>query len=214
VAADTVSDRVLNRTLLQRQHLLARSRTDPMAMIEHLLGLQAQEPLPPYLSLAARCEGFDPAAVSDALADRSAVRLLLMRGTIHLVTVRDARLLRPFVQKLLDKVARTSVPARPAAEVPADDVRRAVDDLLAELGAVDWRGWALAEEELEPGLRSAAAPVRGPNGRVVAAVNVSTATARVTREELVETFVPGLLRTTAAISLGLGFRERSAALAR
>jgi IclR family pca regulon transcriptional regulator len=89
-----------------------------------------------------------------------------------------------------------------------------VDDLLAELGAVDWRGWALAEEELEPGLRSAAAPVRGPNGRVVAAVNVSTATARVTREELVEQFVPALLRTTAAISLRLGFRERSTALAR
>jgi IclR family pca regulon transcriptional regulator len=89
-----------------------------------------------------------------------------------------------------------------------------VDELLAELGAVDWRGYALADEELEPGLRSAAAPVRGPNGRVVAAVNVSTATARVTREQLLEQFLPALLRTAAAISARLGFRERAAALAR
>jgi IclR family pca regulon transcriptional regulator len=87
-----------------------------------------------------------------------------------------------------------------------------VDDLLAELAAVEARGYALADEELEPGLRSAAAPVRGPNGRVAAAVNVSTATARVSQEQLLAEFVPALLRTTDAISTRLGFRACSPSL--
>ena len=56
-----LSRRTLNRTLLRRQHLLARVDGDPLAMAEHLLGLQAQEPLPPYLSLAARLESLRPA---------------------------------------------------------------------------------------------------------------------------------------------------------
>ncbi|NUR09060.1 MAG: winged helix DNA-binding domain-containing protein [Nocardioidaceae bacterium] len=127
-----LSHRVLNRTLLQRQHLLARTEADPLAMAGHLLGLQAQEPLPPYLSLAARLHDFDPAALSAALEDRSAVRLLLMRGTIHLVDPRDAWLLRSFVQGFLDKVARTSVTARDAVDVPVDELAPAVSEVLAD----------------------------------------------------------------------------------
>jgi hypothetical protein len=55
-----LSHRVLNRTLLQRQHLLERTTMPALAMSEHLLGLQAREPLPPYVSLWARIAGFDP----------------------------------------------------------------------------------------------------------------------------------------------------------
>ena len=114
--------RVLNRTLLHRQHLLERSPTDPLTMVEHLLGLQAQDPLPPYLSLAARVQDFDPRAISDALAERRVVRVLLMRGTIHLVTPVDALVLRPFVQPHLDKVTRNSAVSKPAADVPRDEL--------------------------------------------------------------------------------------------
>ena len=39
-------------------------------MVEHLIGLQAQENLPPYLSLAARIEDFDPLELSGALEER------------------------------------------------------------------------------------------------------------------------------------------------
>jgi len=129
---DTLSHRVLNRTLLQRQHLLERSTTEPLDMTEHLLGLQAQEPLPPYLSLAARLNDFDPAPVSRALEDRAAVRLLLMRGTIHLVTPRDARLLRPFVQGHLDKVTRNISDVKPALGVERDELGEAVSQVLAD----------------------------------------------------------------------------------
>ena len=103
-----LTDRVLNRTLLQRQHLLERVDVEPLALVEHLLGLQAQDVLPPYLSLAARLADPDPHPLSAALTDRRAVRMLLYRGTIHLVTAADALLLRPWVQPVLDKQARTA----------------------------------------------------------------------------------------------------------
>ena len=98
-----LSRRVLNRTLLLRQGLLAREHVPPLAMAEHLLGLQAQEPLSPYVSLWSRIASFDPHQVSAALEERTAVRLLLMRGTIHLVTASDALLLRPLLQPMLDR---------------------------------------------------------------------------------------------------------------
>ncbi len=99
---------VLNRTLLQRQHLLARVDLPPLELVDHLLGLQAQEVLPPYLSVFARLRSFEPAQLSDALQSRQAVRLLAMRGTIHLLSAQDALLLRPFTQPLLTRLIKSA----------------------------------------------------------------------------------------------------------
>ena len=125
-----VTDRTLNRTLLARQHLLARAATDPLPMVRHLVGLQAQAPLPPYLSLHARLTDFDPMAFSDAIADRRIVRLLLMRGTVHAVDPSDAATLRPLVQPALDKMTRTSAASRAAVGVPRDRLVAAARELL------------------------------------------------------------------------------------
>lgn len=103
-----LTDRALNRTLLQRQHLLERASLPVIDMVEHLLGLQAQEPLPPYLSLFARIEGFDPRVLSTSLESRETLRLLVMRGTIHTLTAADALTLRPFTQPLLTKVIKST----------------------------------------------------------------------------------------------------------
>jgi hypothetical protein len=116
----------LNRTLLRRQHLLERVDATPEDMSRHLLGLQAQETLPPYLSLQARLASFDPYAVTRALEEPTLVRLLTMRGTIHLLTPDDAVMLRPWTQPVLDKVLRNHAPADP------ERVRRAVADVLTE----------------------------------------------------------------------------------
>ncbi len=124
--------RTLNRTLLQRQHLLSRSDLGPLAMTEHLIGVQAQDPLAPYLSLAARIEDFDPGALSATLEARATVRLLLMRGTIHLVTGGDALGLRPFAQPALDRVDTTSAGSSGKSPVPRDALEQAVREVLAE----------------------------------------------------------------------------------
>ena len=60
----------------------------PLAMVEHLVGMQAQEPRDPYLALWSRLDGFEPADLEAALLDRSLVRMVAMRGTIHLLTRR------------------------------------------------------------------------------------------------------------------------------
>ncbi|GAA3853415.1 IclR family transcriptional regulator C-terminal domain-containing protein [Saccharothrix violaceirubra] len=75
--------------------------------------------------------------------------------------------------------------------------------LRAELATVRTRGWALADQELEEGLRSVAAPVRDRAGRVVAAVNVSTHAARTTLERARAELVPPLLDCAGLISADL-----------
>ena len=121
-----------NRTLLLRQHLLARCDLAPLAVVEHLVGLQAQENLPPYLSLAARIEGFDPQVLSAAIEHREAVRLLTMRGTIHVLTGDDALALRPWVQPALDRQSGSNQLNRPAREVPVEELAAEVRRVLAD----------------------------------------------------------------------------------
>ena len=124
--------RDLNRTLLLRQGLLGRTTTPVLGMVEHLVGLQAQDSLPPYLSLAARLDGFDAEELSAALGRREAVRFLTMRGTIHVLTADDALALRPWVQPALDQQSGSNQMSRPAREVPADDLVAACRRLLAD----------------------------------------------------------------------------------
>ena len=103
MAEPVLSQPTLNRTLLARQLLLKPVSMDPLAAVEHLVGLQAQLPTSPYIALHARLAGFDAATLSQAMEDRRAVRLVLMRGTIHLVSADDALILRPVMQPVLDR---------------------------------------------------------------------------------------------------------------
>jgi IclR family pca regulon transcriptional regulator len=90
-----------------------------------------------------------------------------------------------------------------------------VEALLRELRVVARQGYALSNEEWEPGLRSLAAPVRARDGRVVAAVCVIVVRPGVTTASMERDFLPGLLDTARAISAELGYRpcERSGAMA-
>jgi hypothetical protein len=98
----------LNRALLARQFLLERTKRDPIAAIEHLVGLQAQEPLDPYTGLWCRIEAFDPKSLAAALEARRVVRVALQRSTIHLVTARDAQALRPALQVVQERALKGS----------------------------------------------------------------------------------------------------------
>ena len=99
----TLSPRALNRATLERQLLLQRHQRDVADTLEHLVGMQAQLPNAPYVALWSRLEGFRPAALSELVADRRAVRMSLMRATIHVVTAGDALALRPVMQPALER---------------------------------------------------------------------------------------------------------------
>ncbi|MGP4021049.1 winged helix DNA-binding domain-containing protein [Saccharopolyspora sp. 5N708] len=102
-----VSLRGLNRATLDRQLLLRRSERSAVAAIEHLVGMQAQAPFPPYFGLWTRLSRFEPDDLAQRLLDRSVVRIVLMRGTVHLVTAADCLLLRPLAQPIMDRELRS-----------------------------------------------------------------------------------------------------------
>lgn len=127
-----LSARVLNRTLLTRQHLLERTTISVPAMVEHLVGLQAQENQPPYLALAGRLEDFDPYDVTRGLESTALVRLLTLRSTVHLLVADDALMLRQFTRPVHDQERKISPNVRPALDVDLTAFSRAVRAVLAD----------------------------------------------------------------------------------
>jgi DNA glycosylase AlkZ-like len=109
VEGSVLDRRTLNRTLLARQHLLARVSLGIAQTVEHLVGLQAQNPRDPYTALWSRLDGFDPLELSALLETRDAVRLTIMRGTLHLVRAVDAGPLRAVMQADVGRMLRSSV---------------------------------------------------------------------------------------------------------
>mgnify|MGYP001471825942 CR=1 FL=1 len=106
MAGETLGPRALNRALLARQMLLRRHRCTALEAIEHLVGLQAQAPNPPYIGLWSRLEGFEFGELAALVQERRALRTVLMRGTLHLVSARDAPAIRPLTQAVLGRVVR------------------------------------------------------------------------------------------------------------
>jgi hypothetical protein len=125
-----LTKRGLNRALLERQLLLRRRRMPVLEAVERLVALQAQEPRDPYVAIWTRVEPFRAETLSGALEERRAVRMTHLRGTLHLVTARDAIGLRALVQPAIERVIFSSSPLRKTfASVD-------MDELLAAL-----RGW-------------------------------------------------------------------------
>jgi hypothetical protein len=98
-----LSQRALNRALLDRQMLLRRAKLPIPEAVEHLVGLQAQSPSAPYAGLWSRLDGFRFEDLAELLKSRALVRIVLMRSTIHLVTADDCLTLRPVIQPVLDR---------------------------------------------------------------------------------------------------------------
>jgi IclR family pca regulon transcriptional regulator len=75
--------------------------------------------------------------------------------------------------------------------------------LLLDLEGVRLRGYAVNDEELAAGVRSVAAAVRDGGGAIVAAINISVPSARVSRAELDTSLAPMVRETAQRISEAL-----------
>ncbi|MFG3497051.1 winged helix DNA-binding domain-containing protein [Streptomyces sp. NPDC047928] len=102
-AQPVLSTRALNRATLERQLLLRRTPMSALHAVEHLVGLQAQNPGPPYFALAARLDGFRPDELSGLMETRQVARIVSMRSTLHTHTADDVLALRPLVQPARDR---------------------------------------------------------------------------------------------------------------
>ncbi|HEU4514496.1 MAG TPA: winged helix DNA-binding domain-containing protein [Nocardioidaceae bacterium] len=141
-----LTKRTLNRTLLKRQHLLERTTMPALGMVEHLVGLQAQDTLPPYVALWARLDGFEPEHLTRLLESRRASRILLMRGTIHLVSAEDCLGMRPLLQETLEKLMRSTSFVGHCADIPPSQLAAEARRVLGpEPMNVRMLGTALAE---------------------------------------------------------------------
>jgi IclR family KDG regulon transcriptional repressor len=107
------------------------------------------------------------------------------------------------------------------AALPRDELRRRLDGvrlrartprtitdmavLIAELDRVAGRGWASNIEEGEPGITSVGAPLYGADGRVIAAVSVVGASARVSGDTM-RRYTTQVVEAGWVISRRLGYR--------
>ena len=86
--------RELNRATLARQLLLERKRLSPTAVIERLVGIQAQWPSAPYVGIWTRATSFRRESLERLLASGAVVKATAIRQTLHLVTPHDYALIR------------------------------------------------------------------------------------------------------------------------
>jgi IclR family transcriptional regulator, pca regulon regulatory protein len=91
-----------------------------------------------------------------------------------------------------------AVPSRSGLPTSIGRTRPELDQELVRVRA---RGWALADEELAPGVRSVAVPVRDGTGRVRAAMNVTVHAAETSTEKLLDEHLPRLLRAAGDVSV-------------
>ena len=114
----------------------------------------------------------------------------------------------PAMQTSLGKVLLAALPPEEAERVLAEPSRSGITppwqpdaiERAAALREVRARGWALTDEQLAPGIRSVAVPLRDGEGRVIAALNVNSHAAETPLEVLTGKYLPMLLQTAGAIS--------------
>jgi len=114
----------------------------------------------------------------------------------------------PAMPTSLGKVLLASLSSDQLERVLAEPTRSGITppwqpgeaECAAELRDVSARGWSLTDEQLAPGIRSVAAPLRDGSGQVIAALNVSVHAAETPMDKLVGEYLPLLLQTAGAIS--------------
>ena len=95
------------------------------------------------------------------------------------------------IVRRLESAPRTALTRHTVTDTPT---------LLKHIQQVRKQGWCLSNQELEEGLISVAAPLRGANGRITAAINVSGQANRTDATTMQEQILPALLETAQTVS--------------
>ena len=149
MAERVLTPRELNRATLARQLLLERTRLSPTAVIERLVGMQAQSPQAPYVGIWTRTTGFRRGSLERLLQRYAVVRGTATRQTLHLVTPRDYALIWAAMSETSfpwesKEAKRLALSARAlAAERPVTSAE-AIAELEGEHGADARRVWRMA----------------------------------------------------------------------
>jgi len=114
----------------------------------------------------------------------------------------------PAMQTSLGKVLLAALPLAEAERVLAEPSRSGIippwrpdaAERAAALREVRARGWALTDEQLAPGIRSVAVPLRDGDGKVIAALNVNSHAAETPLDVLIGQHLPLLIQAAGAIS--------------
>jgi len=130
---DRLTTRQLNRATLARQLLLERADYSAERVLQHLVGMQSQAPLAPYVGMWTRVVDFRADELSALMIERRAVRASLMRATIHLVTAADFLQLWPVLEPVSERGLWTGSPfGRRVPRGMVNDLLAFVRDLLRE----------------------------------------------------------------------------------
>jgi len=114
----------------------------------------------------------------------------------------------PAMPTSLGKVLLAALPLAEAERVLDEPSRSGITppwqpdaaERAAALREVRARGWALTDEQLAPGIRSVAVPLRDGDGKVIAAINVNSHAAETPLDVLVGQHLPLLIQAAGAIS--------------
>jgi IclR family pca regulon transcriptional regulator len=118
-------------------------------------------------------------------------------STLPAVHASIGKLLLAFLDEA-DLEARITDASFSASSGP--NAKLSLAELREELRAIRDQGWAMQDEELAYGLRSVAGPVTGPDGRVLAGVNLAVQARDWSTQRIIRELKPAVLATCAEIS--------------
>ena len=137
-----------------------------------------------------------------ASANASRIRVVYRVGSrapLHLTSLGKLFLAEDTAEAVADYVARTGLPGNTEYSLTRANL------LTKALKEVQRSGIAFDNEEAELGLRCVAAPVRDDQGKLVAAISVSSTSERFSEHEAA--WVPALKECAIAVSHALGARD-------
>lgn len=169
-------------------------RSDPLTQLAQAILASVRDEVGESVSLAV-LDGDDAVFVARSTVSRIVSRAVTVGARLPAFCSATGRVLLAAlpddeIEAYLERVSLK--PRTPQTVIDADE-------LLTTIRQVRVNGYGISDEELEPGLRAIAVPVRDKTGHLVAAMSVSTAATRMDTDVMLSTLLPALRRGANAL---------------